>query len=136
VALRGEDAVAVIDVAAGAVVGRVAVGASPSALAVSPDGSALFVVNGGDDTLSVISTTSNRVTRTIAVGTAPSAIAILRVPGGCLAAPPPASPSPSPSGTRTPSHEDDGCAVAAPQHNGYLVLLPLALLVIRRRRPR
>jgi YVTN family beta-propeller protein len=56
----------------GSVVATVNVGLHPAGLAISPDGSALYVANSYSDTVSVINTATNTVTKTIAV---PPAIA-------------------------------------------------------------
>ena len=59
------------------VIDTIAVGASPVGLAVTPDGSRVYVVNSADGTVSVIDTASNTISvLPIAVGGAPSDIAI------------------------------------------------------------
>ncbi|MEZ0342617.1 YncE family protein, partial [Mycobacterium sp. pV006] len=55
---------------------RTAVGARPSHIAVSDDGSRLYVANRGSRTLSVIDTATSEVTATIPVVSAPNAVAI------------------------------------------------------------
>jgi len=52
------------------------VGANPSAVAVTPDGSAVYVTNAGDNTVSVINTCTNMVNTTVPVGADPSAVAV------------------------------------------------------------
>ncbi len=47
---------------------RIAVGRSPKGIALSPDGSILYVANRLDDTISVIDTATRKVARTIEVG--------------------------------------------------------------------
>lgn len=53
----------------------VIVGANPTGVAVSPDGSRVYVANAGSGTLSVISAASNTVTATIPVGANPVGVA-------------------------------------------------------------
>ncbi len=50
------------------VASRIAVGLAPKGLALSPDGSRLYVANRNDDTISVVDTAARKVVRTIAVG--------------------------------------------------------------------
>ncbi|WP_319436181.1 beta-propeller fold lactonase family protein [Mycobacterium sp. RTGN5] len=54
----------------------VPVGNDPSEVALSPDGSKLYVTNLNDNTVSVIDTATNRVTATIPVGKAPEGVAV------------------------------------------------------------
>ncbi|MGI9164569.1 MAG: beta-propeller fold lactonase family protein [Mycobacterium sp.] len=68
-------AVSVIDTAANAMIGRVEVGHGPSAIAVSPDGTTLYVANETDATVSVIDIATNAVTHTVAVGRMPLGVA-------------------------------------------------------------
>ncbi len=51
------------------------VGANPAGVAVSPDGSRVYVANSGSGTMSVISTATDTVTSTIAVGASPFGVA-------------------------------------------------------------
>ncbi|WP_197040267.1 YncE family protein [Mycobacterium sp. URHB0044] len=57
-------------------VDSIAVGSSPTGLAVSPDGSRLYVANKGSGTVSVINTASYGVTNTITAGTQPTSLAV------------------------------------------------------------
>ena len=50
-----------------AVTATITVGGEPEGVAVSPDGSKVYVANSNSDTVSVISTATNRVTATIPV---------------------------------------------------------------------
>ena len=52
-------------------VGVLVVGAGPAGLAVTPDGSTVYVANSGDYTVSVIATASNTVNPTFTVGIRP-----------------------------------------------------------------
>ncbi|HWP92988.1 MAG TPA: beta-propeller fold lactonase family protein [Thermodesulfobacteriota bacterium] len=54
---------------------EVKVGVGPSGLAITPDGSKVYVTNSGSDTISVIDTSANEV-KTIPVGLGPGGIAI------------------------------------------------------------
>ena len=51
------------------------VGTNPTGVAVSPDGTKVYVTNLNDDTVSVINTKTNTVTATVPVGSNPSTIA-------------------------------------------------------------
>jgi YVTN family beta-propeller protein len=97
VSTAGADSVTVVDVAkllqfaksqtrpfvndlsasANYVATRIPVGRNPRGLALSPDGSRLYVANRMDDTISVIATSSNTVNSTVDLG-APKEIAALR----------------------------------------------------------
>jgi len=57
------------------VVPSIPVGASPTGVAVTPDGSHVYVTNFGAATVSVIDTTTNTVVATIPVGVNPSGVA-------------------------------------------------------------
>ena len=61
---------------AGAVLGTVAVGVSPQALAVDPDTHHIVVANWGDNTVSLLDAASGRVVRVAAVGPTPSAVVV------------------------------------------------------------
>ncbi len=50
------------------VAARIPVGVAPKGLALSPDGSRLYVANRNDDTISVVDTAARKVVRTIALG--------------------------------------------------------------------
>jgi YVTN family beta-propeller protein len=56
------------------VTATVTVTSSPFGVAVTPDGSKVYVENGGSNSVSVISTASNKVTATIPVGSGPVAL--------------------------------------------------------------
>ena len=56
--------------------GRVAVGAFPTGIAVSPGGTCVYVVNSGDDSVSAIDADTGIAAATIAVGHAPYGIAV------------------------------------------------------------
>ncbi|WP_163803874.1 beta-propeller fold lactonase family protein [Mycolicibacterium anyangense] len=55
---------------------QIAVGDTPSALAVSPDGKRLYVANLGDNSLSVVDTSTNTTIATVGVGSNPVALAL------------------------------------------------------------
>lgn len=61
---------------AGAVVGTVAVGVVPEAVAVDPRTHHVFVANWGDNTVSMLDADSGRVVRVAAVGHTPSAVVV------------------------------------------------------------
>ena len=61
---------------AGARVGSVTVGVSPSSVAVDPRTHHVFVTNWGDNTVSILDAASGRVVRVAAVGHTPSAVAV------------------------------------------------------------
>lgn len=62
-----------VDAATNTVATTIPVGRYPFGVAVSPDGSKVYVTNGGSATVSVIATASNAVTATVPVGSAPVA---------------------------------------------------------------
>ncbi len=69
--------VSVIDTATNAVTGSpITVGNNPFGVAVSPDGSRVYVANSGSGTVSVIDTAENAVTAVISVGNAPYGVAV------------------------------------------------------------
>ncbi len=68
--------VSVLDTATHAVTGTITVGAGPIAIAVSPDGTRVYVANNADNSLSVIDSATDDVLDTIAVGGSPSAVAV------------------------------------------------------------
>lgn len=80
VALNGEAAVALVDLAAGRVTARIATAAYPAQLALSPDGRrALVTHNGfGARTVSLLDVRRHRVGRRIAVGADPAGVAFSR----------------------------------------------------------
>jgi YVTN family beta-propeller protein len=70
------SSVSVIGTGTNNVVATVPVGHSPFGVAVTPDGSKVYVANFGDGTVSAIATASNTVIATIGVGAAPTAFGI------------------------------------------------------------
>ncbi len=58
--------------------GTVRVGVFPTGIAVSPEGTHVYVVNSGDDSVSVIDADTGTAAVTIAVGRAPYGIALTR----------------------------------------------------------
>lgn len=78
VVATGEDTVYVVDLAARAVDGTVAVGDEPYDVAVSPDGEHAYTANSGDDTVSVLDLTDGTaiVTATITVESDPQAVVL------------------------------------------------------------
>jgi YVTN family beta-propeller protein len=66
--------VSVFDVFTGKLVAEIKVGDEPSGLAITPDGSLLYVANSLSNTVSVIDTAVNRVVRTLPVGGKPTSI--------------------------------------------------------------
>ena len=75
VANNSGNTIDVMSVASNSMVGMIDVGASPSAIAVSPDNSIAYVANSGSNTISVISTASDAVVNTISVGHDPTGVA-------------------------------------------------------------
>ena len=67
----GSNTVSVINTATNTVVATIPVGIVPGLLAVSPDGTRVYVPNQGSDTVSVINTASNTVVATIPAGSQP-----------------------------------------------------------------
>lgn len=76
VALGSQDSVVEVDLRSGEVVRTFTVQDEPTDLAVSPDGSRLYVANLDADTISVIDLESGGIERSIAVGSSPSSITI------------------------------------------------------------
>lgn len=68
--------VAVIDTISDAIIQTIEVGRGPGAVAKSPDGATLYVVNTQDNTVSLIDTTSNLVAATLNVGANPAAVVV------------------------------------------------------------
>jgi len=58
------------------VTATIAVGSFPVGVAVSPDGSTVYVANLGSNTVSVIAAATNTVTATISVGGGPNGVAV------------------------------------------------------------
>ena len=70
-----------IDTATDTLVGSpIPLGNSPSAMAATPDGRKVYVVNGGDSTVSVINTATNTVAAVLPVGKAPIALGVFIQP--------------------------------------------------------
>ena len=78
VALGSRDAVVEVDLASGEIVRTFTVQDEPTDLALSPDGSRLYVVNLDAETVSVIDLASGGIERSIPVGTSPSSITLSR----------------------------------------------------------
>ena len=77
VTISGQDSVWVIDTRTNTLVTFISVGASPTGVAITPDGTRAYVANDSfSGSVSVIDTTSNTVVATIAVGGYPGGIAI------------------------------------------------------------
>jgi YVTN family beta-propeller protein len=76
VANAGSDTVSVVDLTQdpAAVVATIPVGDRPAGVALSPDGSQLFVTNFFGGTLSIIDTATDTVTDTVTVGTDPNGV--------------------------------------------------------------
>lgn len=76
VALAGEDAVEVVDIAAGEIINRIRLkqGDSPRELALAPDGRILLTVNSGSNTVSVVDSLSFSELSRINVGDTPSSV--------------------------------------------------------------
>jgi YVTN family beta-propeller protein len=70
------DALTVIDPSTQTVQDSIPVGASPARVAVSPDGTRVYVTNTGSSSVSVVETATHTVVATIPVGASPSAIAV------------------------------------------------------------
>ena len=68
--------VSVIDTATNTVVATIPVGTIPFGVAVTPDGTKVYVTNDGSNNVSVIKTATNTVVKTVPVGTAPYGVAV------------------------------------------------------------
>ena len=68
--------VSVIDTATNTVIATIPVGDNPFGVAVSPDGSKVYVANSNSHTVSVIATATDTVTATIPVGNIPLGVAV------------------------------------------------------------
>ena len=66
----------VIDTVINNVTARISAGDNPEGVAVSPDGTKVYVTNSGDNNVSVIDTATNLVTATVNVGSDPFGVAI------------------------------------------------------------
>ncbi|NQX48398.1 hypothetical protein HQN87_24005 [Paenibacillus tritici] len=75
-AADGKGYVSVVDPQTQKIAGTIKVGNDPRAIAKSPDGAAIYVINYGDETLSVINAATLQITATISVGTEPVAVVI------------------------------------------------------------
>jgi YVTN family beta-propeller protein len=71
-----DNTVSVIDTGAGKVVATVPVAAGPHGMAVTQDGSTVYVSGDGSSSLDVINTATDKVVKTINVGKAPNGIAL------------------------------------------------------------
>ena len=81
VAVRGAQAVSVIDTGPGKEVARIATGETPLSVLMTPDERYLFVANtgsqnAGDNRITVIETATHQVAKTITVGTSPLDLAV------------------------------------------------------------
>jgi len=74
VTLNGADEVAKLDTGSGAVVTRVSTGQHPRSMAISPDGTALYVVNYDSDTVTKLRASDMSILQTIGVGSHPIGI--------------------------------------------------------------
>jgi YVTN family beta-propeller protein len=84
----GGNSVSVIDAGTNTLVATIPVGRAPNGIAVTPDGTRVYVANEGvlgdpSDTVSVIDTATNTVVETVTVGLSPKAVAV--TPDGSLA---------------------------------------------------
>lgn len=68
--------VALVDPSTDTIIQTIQVGRNPGALAKSPDGTTVYVVNGADHTISVIDTRERRVVATLDVGLSPVAVVV------------------------------------------------------------
>jgi YVTN family beta-propeller protein len=75
---HGSGNVSVIDVAANTVPATINVGINPEGIAITPDGTRVYVANSGSGAynVSVIDTAANKVVASVAVGTTPFGLAI------------------------------------------------------------
>src|SRR5207302_10648099 len=70
------NALSIVDTSTNTVVATVPVGTVPIGVAVTPDGSGVYVANSGDGTVSVIDTSTNTVVATVPVGVVPIGVAV------------------------------------------------------------
>jgi YVTN family beta-propeller protein len=78
--ITNADGVSVIDTVSNTVIATIPVSGGTSGVAVSPDGSKVYVANSGTNSVSVIATASNTVIATIPVGNEPMAFGIFIQP--------------------------------------------------------
>src|SRR5215470_13460234 len=71
---QNSNTVSVIDTATNTVSATIPIGPSPLGVAVSPDGSKVYVANGPD--ISVLDTATNTVSATIPIGPSPLGVAV------------------------------------------------------------
>src|SRR5258708_18266136 len=83
----GNNTVSVIATASNTVVATIPVGACPTGVAITPDGTHAYVTNFNDSTVSVIATTNNAVVATIPVGNGPAPGALGAEPIGVAITP-------------------------------------------------
>jgi len=76
VGLFGDNAVAVVDLAANRVIKTIAVPVGPHGVVITPDGEKVYVSSDGATTVSVISTADDRVTSSIEVGMTPHGVSM------------------------------------------------------------
>jgi YVTN family beta-propeller protein len=76
VGLFGDNAVAVVDLAANRVIKTIAVPAGPHGVVITPDGAKVYVSSDGATTVSVISTADDSITNSIEVGMTPHGLSI------------------------------------------------------------
>ena len=69
----GSNNVSVINTTTNSLAATVTVGVNPQGVAVTPDGSNVYVTNENDGTVSVINTATNNITDTVDVGSNPIA---------------------------------------------------------------
>lgn len=72
----GGDTISVIDPEQGQLITHIKTGAKPHGVAISPDGSAVYVSNEGSGTLVTIDPVSNAVVHTLQIGNEPNQIAV------------------------------------------------------------
>ena len=73
----GDNSVSIIDTTTNIVTATVTVGGSPDAVAISPDGTMVYILNGDKNTISVINTKTNSIATTISgLGSHPTGLAI------------------------------------------------------------
>jgi len=95
----------VIDLGTTAITGQIPVGRRPTGVAVSADGTKVYVTNANDDTVSVIDRATNTVVQVIAVGNRPTSVA---------AAGPIFRPTPTATEAATPTPKSTQTATEVP----------------------